>query len=177
MFFKNENKKEGDSFRHKRKQKKEKASKKPAFSQKRSKFLGIDVENLRFSPFRSNFCLLFPFPSLDVRKYASRSETKNSALNLTSPFARNIKIELKELGFQVKTEFFDLYSYVSCKGLVRFRTEFFVLEREAYLCTSSEKNGKSKQKFNPNGENRRFSTLNSMKTNSPHPPQAVPRAS
>jgi len=31
------------------------------------------------------------------------------ALNLTSPFARNIKIELKELGFHLKTEFFPLF--------------------------------------------------------------------
>ena len=40
------------------------------------------VENLRFSSKRIVFCLFFPFSSLDVCKYASRSKTKNSAPNL-----------------------------------------------------------------------------------------------
>ena len=42
----------------------------------------------------------------------------------------------------------------------RFGAEFFVFEREAYLHTSSEENGKNKQKYNKLEENRRFSTLN-----------------
>ena len=41
-----------------------------------------------------------------------------------------------------------------------FGAEFFVFEREAYLHTSSEENGKNKQKYNKLEENRRFSTLN-----------------
>ena len=41
----------------------------------------------------------------------------------------------------------------------RFGAEFFVFEREAYLHTSSEENGKNKQKYNPLEENRRFSTI------------------
>ena len=40
------------------------------------------VENLRFSSNGLYFCLFFPFSSLDVCKYASRSKTKNSAPNL-----------------------------------------------------------------------------------------------
>ena len=35
-------------------------------------FLISEVENLRFSPFKFNFCLLFPFSPSDVHKYASR---------------------------------------------------------------------------------------------------------
>ena len=49
------------------------------------------------------------------------------------------------------------------KGVGGFRAEFFVLKREAYIYTSSEENGKSKQKFKSNGENRRFSTLISLR--------------
>ena len=41
-----------------------------------------------------------------------------------------------------------------------FGAEFFVFEREAYLHTSSEENGKNKQKYNKLEENRRFSTSN-----------------
>ena len=48
-------------------------------------------------------------------------------------------------------------------GVVRFRAEFFVLDREAYFRTSEGENGKSKQKSYGIQENRRFSTLELLK--------------
>ena len=41
----------------------------------------------------------------------------------------------------------------------RFGAEFFVFEREAYLHTSSEENGKNKQKYNVFAENRKVFDL------------------
>ena len=76
--------KEADLFRHKRKQKPDKKAKDYPLP-KTKQFLKAKVENLRFSPFEFNFCLLFPFSSLDVCIYASRSRTKNSAQNPPSP--------------------------------------------------------------------------------------------
>ena len=44
-------------------------------------------------------------------------------------------------------------------GIVKFRTEFFVLDREAYFRTSEGENGKSKQKSYGIKGKRKSSTL------------------
>ena len=88
--------KEGDSFRHNRKQKEPSPAEKGdrlRWMRRTAVFQVSKVENLRFSPFELNFCLLFPFFSLDVWKYASRSRTKNSALNQSTLFPFDIRIQ------------------------------------------------------------------------------------
>ena len=83
------------TFRHKRKQKEPSPAEKGDRLRwmRRIFFILFKVENLRFSPLGLNFCLLFPFFSLDVRKYASRSRTKNSALNQSTLLSSNIRIQ------------------------------------------------------------------------------------
>ena len=90
----------------------------------------IKVENLRFSPFQPIFVCFFRFLPPTYASTPLGRRTKNSVRNLTSPFAKNIRIETKELGFQAKTEFFPLFDAKSgllSLFLVRQLLSFFII--------------------------------------------------